>query len=124
MIRFKINSGFQGHILDQYLLKSMATTQMCACVLRPSLRRRKAPGAVMVVTRAPGVVSRVTGLVSAPPGVHEQLPGLEALLQTLPGVQQEPAVPDRRELRRNLHPHPGREGDGGPGAQPPGASPL
>ena len=74
--------------------------------------------------RAPGVFGRVSGLHLVLPGVHEQLPGLEAVLQALPRVQQEPAVPDGRELRRDLHPHPGGEGDGGPRVQPPGTASL
>lgn len=46
-------------------------------------------------------------------GVDEQLPGSEEVLSAVPRIQQEPTVPHRRKLWRNLHSHAGREGDGG-----------
>lgn len=53
-------------------------------------------------------------------GVNEQLPGPERVLPAVPGVLREPALPDWRELRRNLHPNSGRESDGGLQSQPAG----
>lgn len=46
-------------------------------------------------------------------GVDEQLPGSEEVLSAVPRIQQEPTVPHRRKLWRNLHSYAGREGDGG-----------